>query len=322
MPEVTVIITTYKGSDFLSRAIDSVLNQTYSDFEIIIVDDNDPLGDDRKKTEKVMERYCYDETNKNGSVARNTGIKRANGSYIAFLDDDDFYMPDRLEKCVSVLKKSSSKAVYTSVAYANEEYVYQIRNATISGNLFTELLLDENLLGTGSNLFLEKEVVVDLNGFDERYRRNQDYEFMLRYFELNTISALDDVLVVKSSNGINNIPNFNILLETKKMILNRFDKQIALLDKTQVKQLYSNITKVLLNSAFIHFNWDDIKIARKVAKEWGVSTNKKDDLRCLLAFLRLYKPVIWIKFILNKPRSLRLKNGRQHIYIQDMLRNY
>src|SRR5699024_12399636 len=99
MLKVSVIMPTYKRADMLERAINSVLNQTYNDVELIVVDDNNPNTVYRKETSKVMKkyknynrvRYIKHERNMNGAVARNTGIFYSTGELITFLDDDDWY---------------------------------------------------------------------------------------------------------------------------------------------------------------------------------------------------------------------------------------
>ena len=125
---VSVIITTFGGDSKLRRAIASVLNQTYTDVEVIVVDDNDPKSEARAKTESIMQQYECDARvvylkhrhNMNGAAARNTGIKEARGSYIAFLDDDDYFFQNRLEKLVTVLDSVSSLAgAYTAVLMSN-----------------------------------------------------------------------------------------------------------------------------------------------------------------------------------------------------------
>ena len=100
---VSVIITTYGGSKTLKRAINSILAQTYKNIEIIIVDDNDPNSLERKHTENIISnfdactiKYIKHSKNLNGAVARNTGINASNGKYICFLDDDYFYLPNRV----------------------------------------------------------------------------------------------------------------------------------------------------------------------------------------------------------------------------------
>ena len=101
---ITVITPTYNRTEYLAHAIDSVLSQTFTDFELIVVDDNKPGSEARKATEEVINRYqdprlryIQNEKNLGGAASRNVGIFSAKGEYIAFLDDDDMYLPDRLE---------------------------------------------------------------------------------------------------------------------------------------------------------------------------------------------------------------------------------
>ena len=101
---ITVITPTYKRHRYLKNAIESVLTQTYTDFEYIIVDDNPADSEERRLTEKVVRsfsdpriNYIQNEKNLGGAGSRNVGIFQAKGEFIAFLDDDDMYLSDRLE---------------------------------------------------------------------------------------------------------------------------------------------------------------------------------------------------------------------------------
>lgn len=101
---ITVITPTYNRAEYLGNAIDSVLSQTYKDFELIIIDDNQFDSEARKKTEDVLckyldprIKYLKNPRNLGGAAARNRGVDMAKGEYIAFLDDDDIYLPERLE---------------------------------------------------------------------------------------------------------------------------------------------------------------------------------------------------------------------------------
>ena len=114
-PLVTVIITTYQNVEYLPRAIKSVLGQTYSPIELIVVDDNSPESQARTDTEEVMRRYpdviyLRHERNKNGAAARNTGIRAAKGEYIGFLDNDDFYFAHHISSCVQALEQNPEDA--------------------------------------------------------------------------------------------------------------------------------------------------------------------------------------------------------------------
>ena len=119
--KVSTIITTYRRADMLKRAIDSVLNQTYSNIEVIVVDDNDEKSEDRKNTEEIMTSYANNpkvkyikhKVNMNGAAARNTGIKNSTGEIVCFLDDDDWYLETKIEKQLEFLCKNKDyKAVY------------------------------------------------------------------------------------------------------------------------------------------------------------------------------------------------------------------
>src|SRR5690348_13147078 len=108
MAPVSVIIPTHNRSDFLRNAITSVLNQTYQDFEIIVVDDGSTDNTSEVVANFSDERITFirHDTNKGGSAARNTGILASKCDYIAFLDDDDEWLPDKLRKQMEILVAS------------------------------------------------------------------------------------------------------------------------------------------------------------------------------------------------------------------------
>lgn len=110
---VTVITPTYKRHQYLKNAIESVLSQTYKYFEYIVVDDNPADSEERKLTEEVIKtftdpriHYVQNKKNLGGAESRNVAIEMAKGEYIAFLDDDDMYLPDRLKVQVEAMEKN------------------------------------------------------------------------------------------------------------------------------------------------------------------------------------------------------------------------
>ena len=114
-PLVSVIIPTYKRSDYLLRAIDSVLRQTYAPIEIIVVDDNEGNNEFREATKKNLQHYITSaaiqylehENNKGLPAARNTGIRLAKGDYVAFLDDDDEFLPEKIGLQVACFQRNN-----------------------------------------------------------------------------------------------------------------------------------------------------------------------------------------------------------------------
>lgn len=184
-PLVSVIIPTYKNDGSLERAINSVLNQGYNNIEIIVVDDNNPDSDYRKTTEKLMGlykekdniKYIKHNYNKNGSAARNTGFRNSQGLYISLLDDDDYFVEDKIELQVDFLEKHSEfDAVYGGRYEKNSTIIYEKE-----GDL-TEDLLGYKILPCTCSLMLRREAYETLNGFNETYKRHQDFEFLLRFF--------------------------------------------------------------------------------------------------------------------------------------------
>lgn len=257
-PLVSVIITTYKGNNNLLRAINSVFAQTYKNIEIIVVDDNDPNSDSRKWTEINLEKYLYDkrfkyikhEKNKNGSAARNTGIKNSRGYFISFLDDDDIFLPDKIEKCVEYLELHKEKhGVYTSIIFMKGKSYYYVKKAYLSNNYQRDLLLDNNLLGTGSNIFVKKECLKKLKGFDEEFLRFQDVEFMVRFLDYYNLGYIEEILTIKDSGDLIRRPDFNKINLMIKLFYNKFNNTISKLSKQEQDIINVNFNKTLYYAA-------------------------------------------------------------------------
>jgi len=202
--KVSVIVPTYKRSEDIARAVDSVLAQTIDSFEVIVVDDNGVGTEDGEKTAEVMKKYEGDtrvkylrhEVNKNGSAARNTGIRASEGDYISFLDDDDTYCPGRLLAMYNKLESldDSWGACYTGyVKYmANGKKQYSAEKN--EGDLFLQALMRSLYIGSGSNLFFSRKAVEDIGLFDESFRRNQDLEYLARILKKYKMAYVDEVL--------------------------------------------------------------------------------------------------------------------------------
>lgn len=197
-PLVSVITPTYKRPEKLPRAIASVLNQTYANVEIIIVDDNNPETDARKRTEEIMApyadnpkvKYIQHECNKNGSAARNTGAKASSAKYLAFLDDDDEFFPEKIEAQVKRLEELPAEyaVCYTSVVYEKENGGIIESSENREGDLFFDALTRELSFQAGSNLFIRKDVFDSIGGFDKTFKRSQDKEVVTRLLQHHKIA--------------------------------------------------------------------------------------------------------------------------------------
>lgn len=265
---VTVIITTYKRPKMLERAIDSVIDQSYKDIEIIVVDDNDCDTEYRKYTEEIMKKYICNkkvkyikhEKNKNGSAARNTGIYNSSGKYICFLDDDNYFYKTKIEEQLKyLLENKQFKACYCGMRIG-EKVVLPLKE----GNLMYEQLIGKNIIDTNM-IMIEAEEIKKFRGWDERLKRNQDVSFMIRYFENGgKIGVVSKELVYidlkdrgNEANGIENEKNV-------EKFLNYYDKQIKYCEnkyRNARKEIYSSrYRSVLLN----YLKQKDIKLAFRV----------------------------------------------------------
>ena len=181
---VSVIIPTYKRSELLMKSIDSVLNQSYRNLELIVVNDNE-IGDEYSKVlyERIKcitdarFRFVEQEKHINGAAARNVGIRAAKGEYIAFQDDDDYWDLNKLERQVALL--SSLDDSWGAVSCLKKLYHNgQLSVASVpyrSGNIAQEIVEGSICLGTGAVLIRWK--ALDKSGyFDESLSRHQDLQ--------------------------------------------------------------------------------------------------------------------------------------------------
>jgi len=185
---VSVIIPTYNRREYVQEAIDSVLAQTYPHYEIIVVDDGstDGTGDVLKAKYGDRIRYVWQE-NQGESAARNRGIEMARGEYIAFLDSDDLWMPEKLEKQVAFLEAHPDVGAVICQALAIDAEGSQREGMPVLGgglkleDLSIERLLYKNsAVGPGTVLVSRRCLVQEIGGFDVSIRYGEDWDFVLR----------------------------------------------------------------------------------------------------------------------------------------------
>lgn len=246
---VSVIIPTYGRPEYLKRAIKSVQEQTYSNIEIIVVDDNDPQCLYRKQTEKVMEEYIRQknvfylqhECNKNGSAARNTGLGIAKGEYVTFLDDDDEMRPERVELLYRKMESLDDSwcSCYSGFSKMKANGIIDRCGESRSGNLYIEALMRSLYFCPGSNIFARTKSVKGINGFDEDFPRNQDLEFLARLLENGKLANIpDDTLIIhyEDKNSGSKI-NYEKMVGIDTLFLSKFRIRIEKLSKKDQKRI-------------------------------------------------------------------------------------
>lgn len=180
MPTVSVIVATYRHDDMLQRALESLALQTYKDFEIILVDDNSDDAWNRKvsdivyafssKYPDVQIELIVNSDNLGSAETRNVGIRCSKGKYITFLDDDDIYLPKKLEHQLSTfIKEDADYGITDLYLYNNNDKLIdkRIRNyiTSYSKDALLKYHLMFHLTGTDTLMF-KKEYLDSINGFD------------------------------------------------------------------------------------------------------------------------------------------------------------
>ncbi len=205
MPRVSIISPTYNRAGVLSETIDSVLEQTIDDFEYIIVDDGstDSTEDVVRSYNDTRVSYIRLSGNQGANVARNRGIERASGRYISFLDSDDWYLPNRLERTVDVLDKLPDDICGVTHSFESIISGEVVRRSTMSdGRITAADLRSGNVVGGFSNVLFRANVFDEVGKLDEEMPSYQDYEFYLRAIEVGDIYGINEVLCKKRKRSV------------------------------------------------------------------------------------------------------------------------
>lgn len=211
LPLVSVIIPTYNRKDLLLKAIDSVLNQSYENIEIIVVDDNSELIEVRRWVEtklnkKPQIKLVQNNSNLGGALSRNEGIKIAEGKFIAFLDDDDIYYKDKIKKQYKKFQQKKDNNVglihcFTKGVTQNGKLV------EIYKNEHHDLPIFESMLGNiaGTSLWFMPKIVFQEVGMFEDSPSKQDSILILKILSKGfTIYYVPEVLVEYTEDNIDN----------------------------------------------------------------------------------------------------------------------
>ncbi len=184
-PLISVIVPTYNRKNSLAEAIQSILHQTISYYEIVVVNDaGEDVVDVIKSFDDPRIKYYSHQTNKGLAATRNTGIKNAKGKYIALLDDDDVYYPDHLEILVTYLERGDKKIVYTDAYKATQElqsgkYVTINKDVPFSNDFSKEKLSYQNIAPVQC-FMLEKSCLDEIGLFDETLPAHEDWDIWIR----------------------------------------------------------------------------------------------------------------------------------------------
>lgn len=202
MEKVSAIITTHNRCGLLKEAIQSVLNQTYKNIECIIVNDNSTDGTEEYlsmlQDNRIKVINIGEDESRGGNYARNRGINEAQGGYIAFLDDDDIWMPEKTEKQVECFRQNKELGMVFcghEDSYLNGKYKNTIiPSDKLRGDLSEEIFAV--MICTSSMLMVKKEVLIDVGMFDEAVKFWQDYDLCIRICQIYQVDFVAEPLMV------------------------------------------------------------------------------------------------------------------------------
>jgi glycosyltransferase involved in cell wall biosynthesis len=213
-PQVSIITITKNRAELLKRAIKSVLSQTYTDFEYIIID-----GASTDKTTEVVKsfndpRIVYVRLEKDMDpivLCMDYAVNISRGEYITFLDDDDEYLPAKIERQYNLIETLSAEygCVYCWMDYydARSNMLLKEHHPIVRGNVFYDSL-EEQAIGGTPTLFMRRKVYIEVNGWNKELKVITDWEFNTRIAQRYLIDFVPEVLVKVYIN--HNFNNFNL----------------------------------------------------------------------------------------------------------------
>ena len=292
--KVSVVIPTYKRPDILPRAIKSVLSQSYENLEVIVVSDGF-----HEETDKVMNQfvdnnkinyYTYPK-NQGGNYARNYGITHSTGEYIAFLDDDDLWDKDKLQKQMEIIKNKEIGLVYTGKKHIfTDKKLEFVSDATVTGDL-SDKIFEKNFIGSTSCVLVEKELVIRAGLFDEELPSLQDFDLWIRICQLTKVGAVNEPLLIYINEDENNQVSADITKRVKalELITNKYADHLK--NKNELK---NELEKYIYQTV--------LKIAQR-------NTDKKSLRKYRKIYLKKYKGLKpWLFVIATSiPHNLLLK---------------
>jgi glycosyltransferase involved in cell wall biosynthesis len=261
-PYISIIIPVYNRKDKIQSAIESVLKQTFTNFEIIIVDDGstDGLGKILALYSDSRVRVLKHSKNKGASAARNTGIKEATGDLIAFLDSDDVWVSEKLEKQISHFnglreRNESIKGSFTWFFLHRQNGSVILRKFKNVKN-WKKYFLEGCFISPGSTLLIDKSVYKHIGFYDESLNRLEDWDWLLRFSKKFNLVTYEIPL---SHIYQGERPPYKSVLSSFQKILKKYRNELSFCEKAKLIsnghiELYSSCRRTSFLKAHWHFS--------------------------------------------------------------------
>ena len=243
-----IVIPTYQRADRIARAVESALNQTYQNIQIVVVDDNGRGTQAQLDTFIVLKEYIdakqisylVNEVNCNGSNSRNNGLFSCDSDFVTFLDDDDEIFPDKIEKQIAKLIQMGDEysCCYSSFEKVLENGAVYTSDEKVEGDCYGYALSRSIYLGSGSNLLVRTSIAKGIGGYDGSFKKNQDLEFFTRLLDGYKLAYVDEVLFRVHYEIRETKMTYEKILYAENIYVNRFKNDFKKLGNKKERAIY------------------------------------------------------------------------------------
>jgi glycosyltransferase involved in cell wall biosynthesis len=228
--DVTVVVPTHNRRRLVAQAVHSILQQKDVSLELIVVDDGSSDGTgpwlDRIAAADSRIRIVHHDSPRFISSARNAGIARASGRWVAFCDDDDLWAPDKLSSQLAALRASSRRWGCTGVVEVDERLEI-IGHYSVKGGEVLARLLEVNTIPTGSSVIAELSLVREIGGFDPSLRGSEDWDVWIKLSQHSPLAAVDRPLIAYRIGTQSLSMNVERMRTGRSVIVNRYAELAA-----------------------------------------------------------------------------------------------
>jgi glycosyltransferase involved in cell wall biosynthesis len=269
MPTLSVVIPAYNAECTILETIASIQKQTFSDFEIILINDG--------STDRTLEilQTVRDERLKifsyeNGGlpVARNRGISHSTGEFIAFIDADDLWTPDKLELQLAALQQYPEAGVaysWTYFKFDKEEYSYADNSTFFEGNVYADLLI-RNFLHNGSNPLIRKEAIESVGLFDPTLKSCEDWDYYLRLAAIWSFVLVPKPQIIYRQSSSSMTSKIDVMEKYLLIVINRAFSTAPLELQSLKKKSLSWVYKYAAQQ-YLKYKSEDLSSLKMAAKK-------------------------------------------------------
>jgi len=231
---VSIVIPTYNRPEYLKRCIESAVNQTYQHIEILVIDDSEDRTAhsmvESLKSKYLQHNIIYLHSNRGGQgIARNNGIRRSSGEIIAFLDDDDEWLPNKLEIEMGVLNGYSYPvAVYSGRKMMQNGSIIEVYNPMYKGAIAKELIKITNYISFPALIFA-KSILKEVGLIDPDLKSAADWDFNIRLSMHVPLVPSQKITLIVNKHSDNRTKTVSDWQNNRVVVFNRYKKNWSVL---------------------------------------------------------------------------------------------